>query len=99
MKFRIISVKKRKWWKRLVSIDRWRVVLETEDKKIIKMNCWAGIGDEFNENYLINEIREKLRRLYHILDDKIKPLIDKVIEMDEINKPKKLKMKENINKN
>lgn len=44
MKYKILSIKRRNWFLRIfsVSISDWDVVVELEDKRILKLRCWAG---------------------------------------------------------
>lgn len=61
MNYKILSIKKRPWWTRLLAdIDHWEVTIETEDKRILKFNCWAGL-DRHSPSSLLSDLSEKLK--------------------------------------
>lgn len=42
---KIISINKRPWYKRFLSVNKYKVVVK-QGKNRITMNCWAGFPDE-----------------------------------------------------
>lgn len=44
IKYKILSIKRRNWFLRTfsMSVSDWNVMVELEDKRILKLRCWAG---------------------------------------------------------
>ena len=62
MSFKILKIRKRNWFGRIFTIDYYRVTVELDNGKVVKVNAWAGI-DEPQKSSLVYSIREKLRKL------------------------------------
>lgn len=78
MSFKILKIRKRNWFGRIFTIDYYRVTVELDNGKVVKVNAWAGI-DEPQKSSLVYSIREKLRKL----------LYKKKKKVTKLKKPKK----------
>jgi len=63
--YKIISIKKINWFKRTFSMSgrEWKVIVELENKTILKLNCFAGwpeVNPESLKYSIENEIAKQL---------------------------------------
>jgi len=61
MKYKVLDVKLRNPIARCFSIEKFRVTVQLEDGRIMKFNAWAG--SEYNVDWLIWDIRRKIRKI------------------------------------
>ena len=79
MSFKILQIRKRNWFARIPTIDYYKVTVELDDGKVVRVNAWAGI-DEPQKGHLVYSIRKKLRKL----------LFKKQKKVTKLEKPKRV---------
>lgn len=74
MKYKILSIKRRNWFLRTFSINvnDWHVIVELEDKRILKLRCWAGCSEP------------KITSLQWSIEDEIKKKITPKFEIETL---------------
>ena len=80
MSFKILKIRKRNWFARIPTVDYYKVTVELENGKVVRVNAWAGI-DEPQKGHLVYSVRKKLRKLL------FKKKVKKVTTLEE---PKKV---------